>query len=46
MHKGKKKSNYTYTGRDYELTIAWEEKNNELILDSSLKTSSQALSIK
>lgn len=42
----KNKSNYTYTGRDYKLTIAWEERNNEFILDSSLKTSSQALSIK
>lgn len=41
--QGKNKSNYTYTGRDYKLTIAWEEKNNELILDSSenIKSSTQ-----
>lgn len=41
--QGENKSN-TYRGRDYNLTVAWEEKK-ELILDCSLKTSNQALSI-
>lgn len=44
--QGVNKSNYTHRGRDYKLTIAWEEKNKELTSDISLKTSSQAPSIK
>lgn len=44
--QGKNKPNCTYTGRYYKLTITWEENNSVLISDSSLNTSSQALSIK
>lgn len=42
--QGKNTSSYTYRGRDYKLTCLRRKKNG-LILDSFLKTSSQALSI-